>query len=446
MGVSWVNYFYWRMHMSRPTLIQVLSMAMVLFMGQTCTGKRYGGLSRLSTEADAVIVVEILSTDYSATAADGPMYAETKVLKVLTGDVSTGSELRFAESGWWEPSYKKGERRVLFLARTDAEKQYFKAKWHTVYTDGVDFFVAPGSLDDLSAESLLGFLTKTEQLSSTTPRIEFLMTRSGSATRVLSVRITNDGHAAFWLNMSRITVSFEANRIRHYPEVSWADCERDTWQQIQPGLDVAGSIDIKGVDVKQERQIELLLSHSSVCFPHDCWIGVASTNIILEETRGSEYHESLAPIALSEWTDSPDGRLSLCFAVDKTTSSRNEAFSIRCAIRNNSDKALTILRPFGDEFYSLSSGLYILGPAGPITYRGAWKDYVLGIASFHELPPHTIIDETLDVPDELFPGIQTPGLYKMVYTYQSSNYPRKASPENHWKGEIMSGSAVLLRQ
>ncbi len=159
-----------------------------------------------------------------------------------------------------------------------------------------------------------------------------------------------------------------------------------------------------------------------------------------------KYHESRTPPCLFEWTDSKDGLLSVCFTVDKTTFSRDEAFSIRCAIRNNTDKPLTILRPFGDEFYCLSSGLHILGPAGAVTYRGAWKDYVLGADSFHELAPHTVIDETLEIPNNLFGGIQNPGLYKIDYIYLSSGYPGKTKPEDYWEGKVIGNSVILLRQ
>jgi hypothetical protein len=162
--------------------------------------------------------------------------------------------------------------------------------------------------------------------------------------------------------------------------------------------------------------------------------------------RQGKYHESLTPPSLLEWTNSEDGLLSVCFAVDKTTFSKNEAFSIRCAVRNNTDKTLTILRPFGDEFYSLSSGLHILGPTGSVTYRGAWKDYVLGTDSFHELAPHTVIDETLEIPNNLFPGIQNPGLYKIDYIYVSSGHPRKTKPDNYWEGKVIGNSVILLRQ
>ena len=159
-----------------------------------------------------------------------------------------------------------------------------------------------------------------------------------------------------------------------------------------------------------------------------------------------KYHESLTPPSLFEWTNSKDELLSVCLTVDKPTFSRNEAFSIRCAIRNNSNTPITILRPFGDEFYSLSSGLHILGPTGPITYRGAWKEYVLGLHSFHELPAHAVIDEILKIPNELFPGIQNSGLYKIAYTYQSSGYPKKVKPTNFWEGKVVCDSVILLRQ
>lgn len=164
------------------------------------------------------------------------------------------------------------------------------------------------------------------------------------------------------------------------------------------------------------------------------------------QVRQNKYHESLTPPILFEWTDSKDGLLSVCFTVDKTTFSRDEAFSIRCAVKNNSDKPLTILRPFGDEFYSLSSGLHVLGPTSSVTYHGPWKEYVYSLDWFYELPPRTIIDETLQIPNELFPGIQSPGLYRISYTYQSSGYPKKIKPANLWEGKVPGGSVILLRQ
>ncbi|MHC4575050.1 MAG: hypothetical protein ACYS76_13120 [Planctomycetota bacterium] len=433
--------------MIRPTFIGGL--AVLIAMGVSVEVRAYdrsGGLDKLVAEAEGIAAVRILSTDYRATAGDGPMYAKAKVLKVIRGNVSTWGHLRFGETGWWGPTYKKGERRIVFLARQDAKDGYFKAKWHTVYTGGVDFFFAKDCLKDISQKSLVDFFTKTREISGSAAKIEFDIRRKDTTTRTLLVKITNSEDKAFWLNPSRVTVSFEANRVRYCRKISWADYEKDTWRKIEPASSVTGFIQIKDEELKGESEIKLMLSHLSVCFPHPCWMGVESGNVSITGGRRSEYREPPAPASLFEWRDSQDGLLSVCFTVDKTTFSKDEAFSLRCAIRNNTDRPLTILRPFGDEFYSLSSGLHILGPTGKVTYGGAWKDYVLGLYSFDELPPHAVIDETLKLPNELFPGIESRGLYKLVYTYQSSGYPKKPKPANYWEGKIISCAVILLRQ
>lgn len=172
---------------------------------------------------------------------------------------------------------------------------------------------------------------------------------------------------------------------------------------------------------------------------------LAAYSFTTKAQKQMKYNESSIPRNLLEWTDSEDKQLSVCFTANRTTFSRKETFVIRCAIRNNGNTPLTILRPFGDEFYTLSTGLNILGPSGPITYEGAWKDYVLGTSSFHELAPHAVVDETLEIPNNLFPGIQKQGLYKIAYIYQSSGYPKK-KPADFWEGKVISSSVVLLRQ
>ena len=186
----------------------------------------------------------------------------------------------------------------------------------------------------------------------------------------------------------------------------------------------------------------------SIIFKAALVLGVcilAAYSFATKARQQRKYHKSSTPKTLLEWTDSQDKQLSVCFTASKTTFSRKETFVIRCAVRNNGNTPLTILRPFGDEFYALSSGLNILGPAGSITYKGAWKEYVLGTVSFHELEPHTVVDETLEIPNNLFPGIQNPGLYKIAYIYQSSGYP-KEKPADFWEGKVISSSVILLRQ
>ncbi len=156
------------------------------------------------------------------------------------------------------------------------------------------------------------------------------------------------------------------------------------------------------------------------------------------------FPEASTPRTLSEWRDSADGKISVCFAVDKTTFGTKEAITVRCAVKNTTGKPLTVLRPFGDDFFALAAGINILGPDGVIPYRGAMKDYVLGTASFIVLPAHSVVDETFELPATLFPGLGQAGLYTLGYLFLSGGYPKQPAPENLWQGQIKTASLTLL--
>jgi len=94
---------------SARLVVAAVFLAVVLLAVAIPTYGKTGELDNLITTADAIVVVEIVSTDYTATAADGPMYAEGKVLKVLKGSISTLGRLRFGETAWWGPTYKDGD-------------------------------------------------------------------------------------------------------------------------------------------------------------------------------------------------------------------------------------------------------------------------------------------------------------------------------------------------
>jgi len=157
-----------------------------------------------------------------------------------------------------------------------------------------------------------------------------------------------------------------------------------------------------------------------------------------------KYDESLIPRELSEWSKSADGKVSVCLTAGKTTFATNEILILRCAVRNTADNPITIMRPFGDTFYAHSAGLNILGPDGPIPYRGAMKDYVLGTSSFLELPAHSVVEETLELPGSIFPGLGKAGLYVITYAFLSDGYPNKPLPANFWKGHIKTSSVTIL--
>jgi hypothetical protein len=149
---------------------------------------------------------------------------------------------------------------------------------------------------------------------------------------------------------------------------------------------------------------------------------------------------------LSEWHDAPDGKLSACLTVDKTNFSAGDKIAIHCAVRNNTDKPMTILRPFGDFFYAISAGVTIQGPNGPVSYRGPMKSYALGAGSFMELPPHKVVDETLELPADYFPGLGASGRYTIRYEFLSNGYPKQPAPENYWQGRIKTSPVTILIQ
>ena len=169
---------------------------------------------------------------------------------------------------------------------------------------------------------------------------------------------------------------------------------------------------------------------------------VASSASPARDTK--TYHESSTPKFLSQWCLSNDGNVAACSTLDKTTYYRHEAVSLRCALRNNTDKPITILRPFGDTFYAHAYGLSILGPNGPIPYRGEMKEYMLGTSAFIELNAHMVVEETIELPPDSFPGLGDEGLYVISYDFLSDGYPKQPPPENFWKGKIKTGPVTLM--
>ncbi len=70
--------------------------------GARVPGRAQGGPPDWWEMADRIAAVEILATDYTAAAADGPVYAEARVLKTLKGPHT--QVIRFGASAWLGPN------------------------------------------------------------------------------------------------------------------------------------------------------------------------------------------------------------------------------------------------------------------------------------------------------------------------------------------------------
>lgn len=121
------------------------------------------GLSNLVSEADAIAVVEIVSTDYSATAADGPMYAEAKVVKVIKGGVRAARRIRFGASAWVGPTFQAGERRIILFKAIPAKHGYYhNVRWASLEAGKIDLFIADEAIVKCTSEVLSEFLKRQE--------------------------------------------------------------------------------------------------------------------------------------------------------------------------------------------------------------------------------------------------------------------------------------------
>ena len=138
------------------------------------TGER-PGFESLITAAEAVVAVEILSTDYTATPADGPMVATAKVLKALKGPFTTGKQFSFTETAWVGPTYQKGEYRILFLEKAKPSESPKASEWRILSRPNarIDFFIEKDSVPALSAESLKSFLKEIQESGDKPKRVVF---------------------------------------------------------------------------------------------------------------------------------------------------------------------------------------------------------------------------------------------------------------------------------
>lgn len=265
--------------MQARTVLVAIAMALAASMATLFAYEGKGEVRGLITDADAIVAVEILTTDYKATEADGPMYADAKVLKMIKGGLAPGRMLRFGESGWWSPTYRVGERRILFLNRVTSQDYFSAAPWASLHSGGIDFFFATDSIETLSSASLEAFLKRVQEARRTPLQIE--VTPKDKSRLVLSVKLINKSDQPIWLHPSRVVASFEANNIHYSRNVEFSDEGRGAWITIPAEGAVAGTVSIAGKEVRGAKTIVLWISHRSVYFPERCWTGTVSTSVQL---------------------------------------------------------------------------------------------------------------------------------------------------------------------
>jgi hypothetical protein len=234
-------------------------------------------------QADLIAAVEVLNVDDSATASDGPMYAEARILKVLRGPSS--STTRFGASAWLGPTYRKGDRRILFLQRTAPAHAYFRnVAWSSLETGKLDLFITGEALQSLTYDSLVIFLKRLSQTENKRLRADVTVLRSKAATLELQVRIANAGNETLYLDPAKLTVGIDAGSVHRYLAIQW-DGATSGWLRMEPGASLRGTGKLGLRELEAVASANLILENHSVCYPYPSWTGASLVSVVFPQAK-----------------------------------------------------------------------------------------------------------------------------------------------------------------
>jgi hypothetical protein len=237
------------------------------------------GLENLVAEADLIALVEILSTDYTATAADGPMYGDAKVLRVIKGEFAS-QPIHFGASAWVGPTYKKGQQRIVFFHRAPANHPYYqKARWSSIETGKLDLYFATSAFEECTKASLRNFLRRLQ--GAAPPTMSVTLTQRAANTLTLSIKLVNDTHLPLWLNLNKMGFSFEAGGVRYSRAIQWG--HQEDWFPLKPGLTLSGVAIIRADEIKGTDEMTVMVRHLSARFPQRSWVGFQSAKVSLRD-------------------------------------------------------------------------------------------------------------------------------------------------------------------
>ena len=266
----------------RPKRSQLAVVAAALFSLTSVTEAAATRLAELVRDAELIAAVKVLSTDETAMPADGPMYVDAEVLKVVKGSLRGRRKIRFGASAWVGPSYRSGEERIVFLNPIPRGHAYYtKASWSSLEAGKVDVFFVNEAREDCSEASLLEFLKKAEAIGQTPPKVESKLVQHPGTDHRLVISLVNDGSQTLWLNVFRIVTSVEANQVRYALPVTWRQTGGEEWVSLQAAETLTGNASVE--QLAGVREMTITLSHRSVRFPHPSWVGSRSITVRIRE-------------------------------------------------------------------------------------------------------------------------------------------------------------------
>jgi hypothetical protein len=240
---------------------------------------------QLLSQADAVAAVEILRTDYTATAADGPMYADARVIVVVKGTIPRAAPLKFGESGWCGPTHKAGDLRILFLKRVTSPVYFSAASWSTACRPGdrLDVFFSPDALPLLSVPQLRVFLEDMQTLAETPPRLKVTLAGRSQRNVVLLVGLINTDRQTLWLHPAKLVVTYDVGQVRYGKALQFSGGGGAGWTGILPTRGISGAVTIPARELGTQRRLALTVAHPALYFPHRSWAGAVTAEQVLLE-------------------------------------------------------------------------------------------------------------------------------------------------------------------
>ena len=142
--------------------------------------------------------------------------------------------------------------------------------------------------------------------------------------------------------------------------------------------------------------------------------------------------------ANAPWAPSEDGHVSLRYWFSQASYEPESPFVLIAEIKNTGSASRTFLRPFGDFYTAPAAGVKLIGPQGPLPFKGPTPSYVLGGESYVQLAPGETARDELTISDPPFDQSSVPGLYTLRYRYiaDPGTPPPEFSEWNPWVGEV----------
>ncbi len=240
------------------------------------------GFRALMKPAETVVAVEILRVDNRATAADGPLILEVKVLAVPKGRVTVGQTLRTWEAAQVAGTYRTGQRRLLLLKRQRAIEPYHrKAAWWNMPI-GLEVFIEDTAFDQLTLEALQKWLDELIAPEPAVPGVE--IHRRGHRVDVLELDVTllNPTGQVIRLDPSRVVASFDAAQRHFIPPIVWDAPGTGGWVVLEPGGRLSGTISVRVRLPEDVTMLPVMIGHLCLGFPLPrVWVGYLTTEVPL---------------------------------------------------------------------------------------------------------------------------------------------------------------------